>query len=94
MRPEELAHYIENQLRQGIQRDVLISNLCAGGWSKEQIEKAIIEHDKRLHKELRVKPIHWRIVFRVVLWIILISILIIDILFIIGTGNLNISSVL
>ncbi|OHA16840.1 MAG: hypothetical protein A3C79_00735 [Candidatus Taylorbacteria bacterium RIFCSPHIGHO2_02_FULL_45_28] len=52
MKPEEFNRYIDNQLRQGIPRQVLTANLRAGGWNQEQIDQALIQHDRRIHKEL------------------------------------------
>lgn len=93
MKPEELLNYIDAQLKQGARRENLVSNLSAGGWSKEQIEQAIILHDKNLHKELRLKHHYLRKTFKILFWIVFILLLIAYVFFLIGGDYLNVSPV-
>lgn len=67
MKPEEFAHYVDSQLKQGIPRGALVNNLLAGGWTQEQIDRAFAGHDQRIHKVLS-SPDRRRYILRDLLW--------------------------
>ncbi len=84
MKPEEFAHYVDSQLKEGIPRDSLISNLRAGGWTQQQIDEAFAIHDKRVRRELLPTHTHMYTVGEVILCIVLFIVVLLTILFYIG----------
>ena len=84
MKPEEFAHYVDSQLKQGIPRNSLISNLLAGGWTQQQIDEAFATHEKRVRKELLPTHKHFYTVGEVILCVILFLVIMMTALFYIG----------
>jgi hypothetical protein len=84
MKPEEFAHYVDSQLRQGIPKDSLIGNLRAGGWTEQQITDAFQAHDKRVRKELLPTHRHFYTISEVILWIVLFMVVLLTVLFYLG----------
>jgi hypothetical protein len=84
MKPEEFAHYVDSQLRQGIPKDSLVNNLRAGGWTQQQIDGAFAVHDSRVRKDLMPTPIHKYSTGEIIMVILLILFILLTCLFILG----------
>ncbi len=84
MKPEEFAHYVDSQLRQGIPKDSLINNLRAGGWTQEQIDNAFAVHDNRVRKDLMPTRVHRYSTGEIIMVILLIIFILLTCLFILG----------
>jgi hypothetical protein len=70
MRPEEFTHYVDEQLRLGTPKGALMNNLLAGGWTKEQIEKAFAQHDRRIHTDLTTPDGRAYVIRDLIFWIL------------------------
>ena len=84
MKPEEFAHYIDTQLREGIPKSTLKSNLQAGGWSQEEIDHAFADHEKKVRRELLPSRFNHFSLRESILLVLLFLLVMLSILFYLG----------
>lgn len=88
MKPEEFYHYVDAQLKEGTPNGALRNNLLAGGWTKEEIEKAFELHDKRIHNDLTAPGSRAYIIRDIIFWVLFLLVMIMAFLFFLGDPGL------